>query len=48
MGINLSPAVFWDKYMATGAEFWLGNFYEQRGEKIIEQGEWAEPANDAE
>ena len=27
----------------SNARFWLGRFYEQRGEKKIENGEWIDP-----
>lgn len=33
--ISLSPSAFWDNYLATDSEFWLGEFYEQRGELKI-------------
>ena len=33
--ISLSPAHFWDKYLATDSEFWMGKFYHLKGEKKI-------------
>jgi hypothetical protein len=48
MSINLSPNGFWDKYLANDAEFWMGPFMEQKGEKEVESGDWTEPATDEE
>jgi len=44
--LNLPPSGFWDKYLDTDAEFWIGKFYEMRGEQNLEHGEWAEPATE--
>ena len=41
--LNLSPKGYWDQYLDDNAPFWLGKFYEQKGEKRIENGEWTEP-----
>lgn len=40
--VGLSPKQFWEKYLADGAEFWIGRFYEYRGEQKIQDGEWLE------
>ena len=43
MSLNLSPTVFWEKYMADDAEFWFAKFYESRDEKGIKDSPWAAP-----
>ena len=35
--------MFWDKYLATDSEFWVGEFYGLRGEKKIQNGHWEKP-----
>ena len=44
--LNLSPKGFFDQYLADDAPFWLGKFYEDKGEKKVENGQWADPAED--
>lgn len=38
--LNMNPTTFWDLYLKDDAQFWMGRFYEVRGEKKIEDGTW--------
>jgi len=44
--LGLSPQGYFDLYLADNAPFWLGKFYEMRGEKKIENGEWLDPTDE--
>ena len=43
--ISLSLEKFWDLYLATDCEHWIGKFYDMRGEKKIENGRWDKPTS---
>ena len=45
--INISPKVYWDQYLDDNSPYWLGKFYEQKGELKIENGHW-EPVENLE
>jgi hypothetical protein len=38
--LNISPKGYWDQYLDDNSPFWLGKFYEQKGELKIENGQW--------
>lgn len=45
--LNISPKTYWDQYLDDNSPFWLGKFYEQKGELKIENGHW-EPVENLE
>ena len=44
----MSPKNYYAQYLADDAPFWLGKFYEDKGEKKVEHGTWAEPSTEEE
>ena len=38
--LNISPKGYWDNYLEQDSQYWLGKFYEWKGELKIEHGQW--------